>query len=245
MDAICARISEYSNETLTRQSDKLNAFLGILPVFEMRGTCNCWGTPILHHLTDQFLTETSRWKMEMGTGFVRGLYWISVVGLWPSEDREPYLPSWSWTGRSRPVRFEYDAFAGFALLAAISVELCDGSSVGWEQCKLRYAEVNNPTHLSRFIRVRALTINIHRILRRHHQYTCIFQMNDGWFLCRYLIPTQEHRSKLNRVRPLYLVADSCWAVKVARFLLYSSRNSKQVDSRGSRVAGSKAPLVYY
>jgi len=93
-DAICARISEYLNKSLTRQSDKLNAFLGILRVFEMRGTYNCWGTPILHHSTDQFLTETSRWKMEMCTGFVRGLCWTSLVGLWPSEDREPYLPSW-------------------------------------------------------------------------------------------------------------------------------------------------------
>ena len=40
-NAIFNRISEYSSKSLTHQSDRLNAFLGILRVFETQGTYHC------------------------------------------------------------------------------------------------------------------------------------------------------------------------------------------------------------
>ena len=68
--AIFDRISEYSRKSLTHQSDRLNAFLGILRAFETQDIYHCWGTPIL---PSPFAPGMKPSKQDLNSGFLLGL----------------------------------------------------------------------------------------------------------------------------------------------------------------------------
>ena len=183
-DAVCKRISEYSRKSLTRQSDRLNAFLGILRAFESFGTYNYWGTPIMPYAWGMpiFPYSITDWvrlgTLDLNIGFLHGLCWAASGA---SKARETHLPSWSWTGWSELVNYQHDSDA-FVPTAEASFELSDGSVLNWTHFRHRYAEVNNSTKLSRVIHTRAPTLEIHSVLKNGLRYNCDVKMNDGWFL---------------------------------------------------------------
>jgi hypothetical protein len=174
-DAIFERISEYSRKSLTRQSDRLNAFLGVLRAFETLGTYNCWGTP----LPRTIILSHPVGVRNLNEGFLCGLCWTASGA---SKAREPSLPSWSWTGWSGLVGYHHHYFYDNTLAIEISFELSDGSVLDRDDFRRRYHEINNPKDLSHFIHVLAPTLAIQNVSKNGFRYNCEVKMNDGWFL---------------------------------------------------------------
>lgn len=155
-NAIFNRISEYSRKSLTYQSDRLNALLGILRVFETRGTYHYWGTPIL---PDSFAPGLEPSKQDLNLGFLQGLCWEPLGNF---KARLQHLPSWSWTSWSDAV--SYDEFpVGLTSVLKVSIEPRDGSVLDWIEFQRRYAEINDAMQLSHFIHVWAPTFEIHNL----------------------------------------------------------------------------------
>jgi hypothetical protein len=174
-NAVFKRIFEYSRMSLTRQSVRLNAFLGILRVFETRGTYHCWGTPIL---PPPFAPRIEPQKQDLGLGFLGGLCWTLEESF---NARIPYLPSWSWTGWSGGVWY-YEFTGPFNSVLQASVELSDGSVLDWNEFQCRYTEINHPVQLSHFIHVWGPTFKVESLSEHYPYHKCEVKMNDGCFL---------------------------------------------------------------
>jgi hypothetical protein len=211
-NAIFNRISEYSRRFLTHQSDRLNAFLGILRAFETRDIYHCWGTPILPPPCAPGMKPS---KQDLNSGFLRGLCWIHIVY---SQVRIPNLPSWSWTGWSGTVRYKDKTLESHTSVVKISVELRDGSVLDWSEYQRRYAEINNPLQLSHFIHVWAPTFEIHNLSKKtSYSYSCEIRMNDGWFLQWKFLIFQDG-SMLSQCQKSFVMASSIESRKFIVFL---------------------------
>lgn len=84
------RINEYASRSLSYDSDALNAFQGILKVFE-KAACpvyHYWGVPIISG------TLLNVQNINWITRFALGLTWVTQT----AGKRREGLPSWSWTG---------------------------------------------------------------------------------------------------------------------------------------------------
>lgn len=174
-NAVIKRILEYSRKSLTRQYDRLNAFLGILRVFETQGTYHCWGTPILSR---PFIPGMEPSKDDLGLGFLEGLCWTLEDS---SNTRIPHLPSWSWTGWSGGVWY-YEFNGPYTSVLQAFVELSDGSVLDWNEFQRRYTEINHPVQLSHFLHVGAPTFKLESLSKHYPYHKCEIKMKDGWFL---------------------------------------------------------------
>jgi heterokaryon incompatibility protein (HET) len=211
-NAIFNRISEYSRKSLTHQSDRLNAFLGILRAFETQDIYHCWGTPIL---PSPFAPGMKPSKQDLNTGFLLGLCWTQKVS---PQVRIPNLPSWSWTGWSSIVWYEGKTHNSLTSVAKIFVELRDGSVLDWSEYQRRYAEINNSVQLSHFIHVWAPTFEIHNLSKETSQsYNCEIKMNDGWFL-QWNFFIYHDDSMLSQCQKSFVMASSIQSLKFIVFL---------------------------
>ncbi|KAK3208929.1 hypothetical protein GRF29_69g143538 [Pseudopithomyces chartarum] len=167
------RISEYSERSLTHDSDILNGILGIFRAFEklivpMR---HIWGIPFPKETSvineaKRFHQKTKRvWPM-----FSESLQW----GLERPSRRRLNFPSWSWTGwygkvtwpaqytdvgvyqssnklgRPRNPKLNEEAFQ-------LSVELRNGAAISWAEFQANYDTLLGSNELSQFIRMEAQT----------------------------------------------------------------------------------------
>ncbi|KAF2660597.1 HET-domain-containing protein, partial [Lophiostoma macrostomum CBS 122681] len=131
---IASRISEYSRRDLTDPADALNAFQGILRVFELEGKYHHLGVPIVHDdgkfhaRSDDY---TPRPTFSPLVGFCEGWLWLTTNS---QPRKEPYdgrpvrrlgFPSWSWTGWCAHITWSFwEAHACTILLNAhISIQV--------------------------------------------------------------------------------------------------------------------------
>ena len=167
------RISEYSERSLTHDSDILNGILGIFRAFEKISVSmrHIWGIPFpkeTSHLneTKKFNQKSKRvWPI-----FSESLRW----GLERPSRRRPGFPSWSWTGwygkvtwpapytdigvnqssnklgRPRDPKLNERAIQ-------LSVELRSGTTISWVDYQTNYDTLLGSKMLSQFISVEAQT----------------------------------------------------------------------------------------
>ncbi|PMD20051.1 HET-domain-containing protein [Hyaloscypha hepaticicola] len=228
-NAIFNRISEYSRKSLTYQSDRLNAFLGILRVFETRGTYHCWGTPIL---PDSFAPGLEPSKQDLNLGFLQGLCWEPLGNF---KARLQHFPSWSWTSWSDAV--SYDEFpVGLTSVLKVSIELRDGSVLDWIEFQRRYAEITDAMQLSHFIHVWAPTFEIHNLSKENSHnlsketspwYSCEIKMNDGWFL-RWKFLFYHDESMLSQYQKSFVMASYRESRKFIVFLKHCEDNFERL-----------------
>lgn len=168
--AVVRRIQEYSCRSLTHQSDILNGILGILRAFETseHAIHHCWGVPVASDLrkivhSGLGLGQPIPWAP--AGGFLVGLSW-SVAE--PSI-RRPEFPSWSWTGWNGRVIWEMQEHSQHVLTVdpelELSIEICDGRVLKWDEFLQSYHELNRQSRLTCFIHITAWTIPI-RALKR-------------------------------------------------------------------------------
>lgn len=87
-------LDHYVSCQVSQQSDRLNAFLGILHAYQSAQVCHVWRMPV------SIANECS----DVDQGFARSLYW------WPEQAEEvcrhEHFPSWSWlTANEWPIPF--------------------------------------------------------------------------------------------------------------------------------------------
>jgi hypothetical protein len=93
-------IEQYSARSLTRSTDKLNGFFGVLQAFHISpsGLQSFWGTPIAQNNTRflywEYRSVQTEEEKHSSVGFISGLCWTFYV----EPVREKSLPSWSWVG---------------------------------------------------------------------------------------------------------------------------------------------------
>ncbi|KAH8725174.1 heterokaryon incompatibility protein-domain-containing protein [Phaeosphaeriaceae sp. PMI808] len=169
---IYIRIKEYSNRSLTFETDILKGMLGIFRVFE-RGKNpirHLYGIPFpeMALLSPNKLMSESGSKRVLPT-FSDSLRWNLAV---PSKRRKGF-PSWSWTGwlgtinwpseyigeqtrnrTARRMQRPQDPKANETAIK-VSVELRDGAKISWEEFQKRYHEVLIHDKLSGIIHLEA------------------------------------------------------------------------------------------
>lgn len=159
---------DYSQRFLTYPSDAVNAFSGILAELKESRLIisHVWGTPImppiaLLNTADVFDPGPGVVHLERGTvdGFIVSLMWVTYI----PEEFEPKhgIPSWSWAGWRGCIYLGalYDE-ENVNLGIEVFIERTDGQVLTWSEFEdLSYLE--NQSHLiSRFIRLRAWTIDV-------------------------------------------------------------------------------------
>ncbi len=223
--AIINRIFEYSRRSLTHQSDRLNALLGILRVFEGRGTYQCWGTPIFPSSVSLRLEPS---EQDLNMGFLPGLCGM----FYPtsrSNIRIPNLPSWSWTGWSDSICYDDRILEGLTSVVQVSVELRDRSVLDWNEFHRRYAEINNSVQLSYLIHVWAPTFEIQNLSQNRDSHDLEVKMEDGWFLRWKFHSCQNGICTLQATKTLVLASDG----EGRKFLVFF----KQFEDGWERVLG--------
>lgn len=182
------RIEEYTKKNLSFQSDRLNAFLGILNRFEteLHSSRHLWGQPMVPEMDRNYMTETrsrEQSKNWYGLGsFVDGLAW----GLRGSGGREKDRPSWSWTGWTSPIRYKYiystmhvpEEFP----MAIIEFETEDGQVLDWDHFQTRYSNVANASQSCRALHITAMTLPICLVEGEDPGYWFEVDMHDGYYL---------------------------------------------------------------
>lgn len=150
-------ISEYSERTLTVPADVINAFEGILKVFEQAAgtttTTSCghvWGVlPVVG-------------TAALADGFAFGLCWVPKPNR--ALRRRSGFPSWSWAGWMGPVAYDGLPAAGDAgcgtVGVAVEVELCDGEILELAELAGRPQLKEQPELMSPFIHVEAWTVDV-------------------------------------------------------------------------------------
>ncbi|KAF2095005.1 HET-domain-containing protein [Rhizodiscina lignyota] len=128
------RIAEYTQRTLTFDSDRLDAFLGIFRVFRIpKSKCpisHVWGVPVLW--------SNPRWTTT--EGFATGLCWTLPFRHYiPPRCLE--FPSWSWAGWKTSISPDaYYYRYGFKMPYEIdfTFELTDGTLMPWDTYQSEY-----------------------------------------------------------------------------------------------------------
>jgi hypothetical protein len=162
---ILTRIEEYTERSLSYDSDILNRALGVLRAFEdMKYPIrHYWGVPILTPVDDVngLVVKSLRGSKE---GFIVGL--CSFV-LKPSTRRCGF-PSWSGTGwfggvinsktdyTWRPTRSE----SRTSREVTISVELRNGEVMQWEEFEQGLDIINSPSLVTPFLHIEAWTLQV-------------------------------------------------------------------------------------
>jgi hypothetical protein len=155
-DAI-ARIEEYSRKRLTKQSDILRAFMGILRAIE-KGSLNihhCFGVPIVPPPPDppdayitgmdrelrQKIFDSRKWSPFVG--FCIGLCWDTGSSL----TRRSGFPSWSWTGWHGSIYWvfrevQWKSIHGDADFQ-VQLQLHDAQVVTWDEFERSYSDLSS------------------------------------------------------------------------------------------------------
>lgn len=158
-------ISEFSGRTLTMPSDVINAFSGILKVFEQatHPTYHVWGVlPVI--IWRERIIETSP-----SDAFVFGLCWIPQQTIPALRlQRRPDFPSWSWSGWIGPIMYYSTSAApgwdpeeqGFDIGVAASVELRDGTVLALSDLARHPQLREQPELVSPFIHLDAWMVGV-------------------------------------------------------------------------------------
>ncbi|KAL5323673.1 hypothetical protein ACEPPN_008213 [Leptodophora sp. 'Broadleaf-Isolate-01'] len=211
---VYVHIARYSLRSLSWDTDRLKAFLGILGAFEMGGygVRHHWGIPILPCPCIESGSELA--KKFSKTSFVLGLMWTHKFR--DKNLRVEGLPSWSWSGVLGGVEWDYGmgegTFLGDATLFDVDVQMegCDGELVGWEEFCEGYERLRADADgggLSPFIQISAWSASVSieslrsastaREKRFEDQYRMLcVEMNDGSVIKREaFVPEHESESE--------------------------------------------------
>lgn len=173
-------VKSYSLRDLTVRDDVINAFSGILGMFEESNppVYHIWGSPILPPDHTLVLPKTIVPKPRNPSleGFIRGLCFRDF-GFTRHRPlvRRPGFPSWSWTGWIGLICFRYLESADDGCYPdtgiSIAVERTDGTILSWAEFEeLAYLK-KYPEKISQFIHVQAWTMAVklenHRLRGNH------------------------------------------------------------------------------
>lgn len=187
-------VEDYSDRDLTVTNDVINAFSGILEMFEQSNppVYHIWGSPILppHHLIWDSHEGSGEYRVSNPQspsleGFLRGLCFQrhndrTGSGLLA---RRPGFPSWSWAGWIGRIHFRYlhaeDDGKHPDTGISIVVERTDGTILSWAEFeKLAYLK-KYPETISRFIHISAWTMAVklkNRKSRDDRSKFCLYQV---------------------------------------------------------------------
>lgn len=167
-------VENYSARDLTVRDDVINAFSGILGMFEQSNppVHHIWGSPILlpHHISSGYYlplkphpkNRVSKPQNPSLEGFLRGLCFNGASDV--TLVRRPGFPSWSWTGWIGRIYYEYldqyDDGHNPDTGVSIAVERADGTVLSWAEFEeLAYLK-KDPEQISQFIHVQAWTMTV-------------------------------------------------------------------------------------
>jgi hypothetical protein len=185
------RIEEYTNKNLSYQTDRLNAFLGILNRFEkeLHSSRHLWGQPMIPdmdtagHMANASTRSLERARRWYGLGsFVDGLAW-AVRGY---ATRESARPSWSWTGWANPVRYRFiyasmEAVDQFPVVA-IKFEDEDSKVLDWNDFQARYTTTANASQSCHILHISAMTLEMRFIEYEESGFHFELDLKDGCYL---------------------------------------------------------------
>lgn len=157
-------LSEYTARSLTEPSDVINAFSGILEVFEQatHPTYNVWG--VLPLIT---VGETTV-EASLSDAFAFGLCWTPKPDPELRLRRRSGFPSWSWAGWIGPISHYltyvvpgWDAQRqGFDIGVAVSVELRDGTVLALSDLARQPHLKEHPELVSPFIHLDVWAVDV-------------------------------------------------------------------------------------
>jgi hypothetical protein len=184
------RIEEYTRKDLSFQSDRLNAFHGILNRFgtELHSSRHVWGQPIVLEPGTSVDTSSSQGALERaknwyGHGsFVDGLSWrMQGCG-----GRESDRPSWSWTGWAFPIlyRFIYCSVDDpeESHLARVAFELDSGRVLSWDEFQDSYTRITDAAHSCRILHISAMTLPLRLVEDEESELFLEADLDDGYYL---------------------------------------------------------------
>lgn len=187
---IFERIEEYSRKDLSLQSDRLNAFLGILRDYYLQhGVRHLWGSPILHsppanprHMLPNSESGPQPENVDVSSqtedAFVIGLCWEFIYEGPVRRTRVPSLPSWSWTGWSCGViYYEMRRHEIAALDVTVRIEQEDRHLRDWSLFCADYASIGS-SRTGRYIQFEAWTLPV-SICIKNGVYCGRIRMHDG------------------------------------------------------------------
>ena len=238
---ILERIEEYSQRSLTKQSDVLNGILGILRVFEEGSFSvrHCLGVPILPK-TRELLQKRATSPWNPITGLLMGLCW----NLRTPSLRHAGFPSWSWTGWPAPVTWHVHDIEMLVTdpNTNLEFELNDGSVVDYDTFQTSYNELSSTSALSGFIHISAWTSSIHVLeskctSRSECQHKVKIDLEDEEYLHWEYVPTiAESLSKQEEYVGIHLgthpVEDSDYAERTGPALLVVSKSDNCMERVG-------------